>query len=423
MEVRQANTGIGNRPPYFRRRVEKVDVRTGTAGSTPYSRIALIGNALPRRCGIATYTCDVFKALRDRFPEVAIDFYAMNDPGRCYAYPDEVTGVIRQEEIGDYARTARRIEENGAQLVWVQHEFGIFGGPAGAHLLTLLERLSIPVFVTLHSVVDVPSLEQRDVMDRLVRVSDRLIVMVEKGRSILKTVYGVPNRQIAVISHGAPDRVYIDPSLAKPAFGLAGSKVLLTFGLLSPNKGIETMIEAMPAILAAHPDASYVVAGATHPHLVAREGERYRDDLKALAERLGVGAHVQWFDNFLDHENLLDLIAAADIYITPYLDQKQITSGTLSYAVALGKPLVSTPYHHAAEIIGPGNGILAEPGDVRAFATAVCDLLDDDGLRRNMAQNAYLLGRSMTWRRNVEAAMADFSHRGNSLSPLLRVSV
>lgn len=382
---------------------------SGPAKPAPLSHIALIGNALPRRCGLATYTSHMFDALGARYPALTVDFYVMNDPGRHYDYPRTVTGVIREEEVEDYVRAARRIEASGAQLVWVQHEFGIFGGRAGAHLLKLLERLSLPIAVTLHSVLDRPSKAQREVMERLIRRADRLIVMAEKGRSILRTVYGAPDRKLSVIPHGVPDRPLLPPDSAKPAFGLAGRKVLLTFGLLSPNKGIETMIEAMPAILAEHEDAEYVVAGATHPHLIAREGERYRDRLKEMAERLRVGDRIHWLDAFLDQDRLLDLIAAADIYVTPYLGLTQITSGTLSYAVALGKPVISTPYHHAVEIVGPDNGILAGPGDAGAFAAAANRLLGDDGLRRRMAQNAYARGRSMVWRRNVEASMAEFA--------------
>jgi len=390
-------------------RLNEMDIWVGSGGRPPLSRIALIGNAMPRRCGIATYTSHVLDALRERYPALEVDLYAMNDPGGRYDYPSSVTGVIRQDEVDDYLRTVRRIEASGAELVWVQHEFGIFGGPAGAHLLRLLERLSVPVAVTLHTIVERPSLDQRRVMERLIRASDRLIVMAQKGRSILKAVYGVPDRMIAIIPHGVPDRPFLDPALTKPDFDLAGRNALLTFGLLSPNKGIETMIEAMPAILAAHPDTDYVVAGATHPHLVAREGERYRDGLMDRAERLGVSARVRWIDSFLDQSDLLDLIAAADIYVTPYLDLNQITSGTLSYAVALGKPVVSTPYHHAAEIVGADNGIFANPGDAGAFAGAVCRLLGDEELRLAMAFNAYSRGRSMLWRRNVEASMAEFA--------------
>jgi glycosyltransferase involved in cell wall biosynthesis len=372
------------------------------------SRIALIGNALPRQCGLATYTSHVLGALRERYPALDVDFYAMNDPGAVYDYPPSVTGVIRQDEIGDYRRAADAIAAGGAEIAWVQHEFGIFGGPAGLHLLELLERLPIPVAITLHSVIDRPGLAQRRAMDRLIRAADLLIVMAEKGRAILTSVYGVPDANIRVIPHGVPDRPFTAPALAKPAFGLSGKKALLTFGLISPNKGIETMIEAMPAILAAHPDALYVVAGATHPHLVAHAGEAYRDGLKELAERLGVAQSLRWIDRFLDQEELLDLIAAADIYVTPYLDLGQITSGTLAYAVALGKPVVSTPYHHAAEIVGPRNGMLVRAGAPGDFAGAINTLLGDDPLRQGMALSAYALGRTMLWRRNVEAAMAGF---------------
>jgi len=363
-------SNIGGRIVHPRLKITDVKVRAVTPASL--SRIALVGNALPRLCGIATYTSHVFEALQDRFPTLTIDLFAMNDPGRSYDYPETVTFPIRQEDVDDYLHAADLIEQNGVELVWVQHEFGIFGGPAGMHLLALLERLSIPVAITLHSVVESPSSEQRAVMDRLIRCSSRLIVMAEKGRSILKTIYSVPDRKIAVIPHGVPDRPFTSPALVKPASGLDAKNILLTFGLLSPNKGIETMIEAMPKILADHPDTEYVVAGATHPHLLAHEGELY-------------------------------------VYVTPYLDLNQITSGTLSYAVALGKPVVSTPYYHAAEIIGSGNGILAARGDPDAFAMALCKLLGDEQLRWQMAQRAYALGRTMVWRRNVEAAMAEMT--------------
>ena len=391
------------------RPVDEAELHGGAPEGRAPRHIALLGNALPRRCGLATYTAHVHEALRARYPGLAIDYYAMNDPGRSYAWPDHVTGVIRQDEPADYRAAADRIARSGAELLWVQHEFGIFGGPAGAHLLELLERLAIPVVVTLHSVVDLPTPEQRAVMDRLARCAARLIVMAEKGRAILRVIYGVPDRRIAVIPHGVPDRPFLPPDAAKPGFGLAGRKVLLTFGLLSPNKGIETMIEAMPAIRAAHPDALYVIAGATHPHLVRHEGERYRDGLRALAARLGVEAGIVWLDRFLDQDELLDLIAAADVYVTPYLDLKQITSGTLAYAVALGKPVISTPYHHAAEIVGEGNGRLVGPGETAAFAAAACELLGDTDLRARLAGKAWAMGRTMIWPRNVEAAMREFA--------------
>ena len=261
------------------RRLEEMHEWSGLIGFEPLSRIALIGNAMPRRCGLATYTSHVFDALRARFPAMRIDHYVMNDPGETYDYPASVTGVIREQELADYLAAADRIDASGAELVWIQHEFGIFGGPAGAHLLALVERLSVPVAVTLHTILDRPDRDQRAVMDRLIRASARLVVMAEQGRAILENVYGVPHGKIMVVPHGVPDRPYMPPALAKPRFGLAGRKVLLTFGLLSPNKGLETMIEALPAILRDHPDTVYVIAGATHPHLLAHEGERYRQNL------------------------------------------------------------------------------------------------------------------------------------------------
>ena len=390
------------------RLLERSKARTEAADGEALRHIALLGNSLPRRCGLATYTSHVHDALRERYPALAVDFYAMNDPGRTYDYPRCVTQTIRQDIVADYRRAGERIEASGAELLWVQHEFGIFGGPAGAHLLTLLERLTIPIAITLHSVVDLPSPEQRAVMNRLARSASRLIVMAEKGRAILRVIYGVPDRKIAVIPHGVPDRPFIPPASAKPDFGLADRKVLLTFGLLSPNKGIETMIEAMPSILADHPDAVYVIAGATHPHLVRHEGERYRKGLREIAARRGVGGQLRWLDRFLEQDELLHLISAADVYITPYLDLKQITSGALSYAVAMGKPVISTPYHHAAEIIGEANGMLVGPGEVAGFAGAVRALLADAELRQRMARQAYTMGRAMIWPRNVEAAMTEF---------------
>jgi glycosyltransferase involved in cell wall biosynthesis len=391
------------------RRLEDMDGPYGVAARAPFSRIALLGNALPRRCGLATYTSHVFDALRARFPEMGVDHYAMNDADRTYDYPSSVTGTLRQEELDDYLDAAERIEASGAELLWVQHEFGIFGGAAGAHLLALVERLSIPVAVTLHTVLDRPAPAQRAVMDRLIRASARLVVMTETGRAILADGHDVPQRKLMVVPHGVPDRPYTPPDRVKARFGLQGRRVLLTFGLLSPNKGIETMIEAMPAILLDHPDTVYVIAGATHPHLLAREGERYREHLQDLAGRLGVAGNIRWIDSFLDQESLLDLIEAADLYVTPYLNLDQVTSGTLSYAVALGKPVVSTPYRHAAELIGPANGLLVEPGASGAFAAAIGRLLGDEALRFRMAHKAYALGRTMVWRRNVEDSMAGFA--------------
>ncbi len=366
-------------------------------------RIALIGNYPPRLCGIATFTFDVHAALRAAFPETAVDVYAMQDPGSHHQYPPAVTCTIAQDDLSDYRAAAHRINISGAQVVLIQHEYGIFGGDAGVHLLRLLDRVSAPVVVTLHTVLESPNADQRSVLDALARRASRLIVMAEKGREILQRVNGVEPSKIAVVPHGVPDRPFTDAEANKAQFDFDGRDILLTFGLLSPNKGIETVIEALPAIVSTHPNVLYVVLGATHPHLVAREGEAYRDRLIALAATRGVARNVRFIDGFLEQELLLDYLAAADIYVTPYLNEAQITSGTLSYAVALGKPVVSTPYWHATELLADGIGILAPFGDSDAFVRAINGLLDDPAGTAAMRKRAYAIGRDMIWPRLADA--------------------
>ncbi|WP_367120043.1 glycosyltransferase family 4 protein [Sphingomonas sp.] len=369
-------------------------------------RVALIGNSPPRLCGISTFTRDVREALIAADPALAVDLYAMDDPGSAHAYGPEVVCSIAQEDLADYVQAARRINESGAEVVIVQHEYGIFGGPAGALLLKLLDRVDAPVVVTLHTVLEYPNSEQRAVIEALARRAFKLVVMARKGVEILKAVHGIGGEQVAIVPHGVPDRPLLDTEALKPAFGFDGHCVLLTFGLLSPNKGIETMIRALPRIVAAHPDALYVILGATHPHLVAREGEAYRESLAALALELGVSDHVRFIDGFLDQERLLDYLQATDIYVTPYLSPTQITSGTLSYSVALGKPVVSTPYWHAEELLDDSIGQLVPFGDVEGFADTINDLLDQPDLLRRMGQSAYEVGRTMTWDRFARAYLA-----------------
>ncbi|MES2442007.1 MAG: glycosyltransferase [Pseudomonadota bacterium] len=368
--------------------------------------IALIGNFLPRKCGLATYTTDVFNALRDRFPDLAVDVYAMDDhPGR-YAYPPEVTRAIPQDDRSAYLDAARAIEASGAQALWIQHEYGIYGGPAGELLIALIDRLSIPVIATLHTVLEKPSADERRVMEALLRRSARVIVMAEKGREILKRVHGVDDRKVVMIPHGVPDRDFLDPDLLKPRFGWEGREVVLTFGLLAPNKGIETMIEAMPEIVAARPQALYVVLGATHPNLVAHEGELYRDRLAAMVADKGLADHVRFVDAFVEQDELLDYLQASDIYATPYSNPAQITSGTLSYAVGVGKAVISTPYVHATEILADGHGVIVDFGDSAAFAREIIALLSDKGAREALSARAYARGRTMVWQQLAETTTA-----------------
>ena len=379
--------------------IQGLDARSGNF----VPRIALIGNSPPRLCGIATYTRDVSAAIRTSFPDIAIDLYAMNDPGSAHHYGPEVVCSIAQENLKDYVQAARRINESRADVVLVQHEYGIFGGPAGALLLRLLDRVEAPVVVVLHTVLESPNADQRTVIDALARRASKLIVMAQRGREMLMRIHGLSPEKIAVVPHGAPDRPRQADSALREGFGFSGRKVLLTFGLLSPNKGIETMIRAMPTIVERHPDALYVVLGATHPHLVAREGEAYRQRLIALAGELNVGNHVRFIDGFLEQQALLDYLQAADVYVTPYLSVTQITSGTLSYAVALGKPVVSTPYWHAVELLADEVGILVPFGDSAGFADAILRLLDDPELLDAMGARAYAIGRGTTWDKLADA--------------------
>jgi glycosyltransferase involved in cell wall biosynthesis len=371
------------------------------------TKLALIGNFLPRQCGLATFTTDVYQALRDRFPDIQVDVYAMDDhPGR-YDYPPAVVAAIPQNELSAYVSTARAIDASGAQAIWVQHEYGIYGGPAGEHLLALLDRTTLPVIVTLHTILEKPSADERRVLEGLLRRSARVIVMAERGREILQRVYGANPRQIVMIPHGVPDRELTDPDLLKPRFGWEGREVVLTFGLLAPNKGIETIIEALPAVIANHPNLLYVVLGATHPNLKAHEGERYRDSLMALAAEQGVGDHIAFVDAFLEHDELIDYLQAADIYATPYLNPAQITSGTLSYAIGVGKAVVSTPYVHATEILADGHGVLVDFRDSAAFARELDRLLSNERDRTNLSARAYARGRTMIWPRLAEATVAE----------------
>lgn len=377
-----------------------------TPRSNALRHVALIGNYLPRKCGLATYTTHTWLALKDRYPDLQVDVYAMDDhPGR-YDYPAEVTRSIPQNERSAYLDAARAIEASGAQALWIQHEYGIYGGPAGELLIALLDRLTIPVIATLHTVLENPNPDERRVMDALLRRCAKVIVMAERGRDILKKVHGCDDRRIVMIPHGVPDRPLADPNALKPRFGWQGREVVLTFGLLAPNKGIEVMIEALPAIVAERPNLLYVVLGATHPNLVAHEGEAYRERVRALAEERGVADHVQFIDAFVEQDELIDYLQAADIYATPYLNPAQITSGTLSYAVGVGKAVVSTPYIHATEILADGHGVLVDFGDSQGFAREILRLLNDGNARAELSARAYARGRTMIWPRLAEAGTA-----------------
>jgi glycosyltransferase involved in cell wall biosynthesis len=365
-------------------------------------RLAVIGNALPRRCGIATFTTDLHRALSVARPTVQTGIVAMTDAGHHYDYPPIVNVQIRETCLSDYRQAADVLNAARIDLVSLQHEFGIFGGEAGGAIVGLLERLTMPVVTTLHTVLKNPTRPQRRVLEAIVSASGKVIVMAEKGRALLQTVYGVAADKITVIPHGIPDVRFSEPEAAKQRCGFAGQMVILTFGLLSPNKGIEVMIEAMPAILKNRPDALYVILGATHPTLVRNHGETYRHGLMDRVQALGLTEHVVFLDQFVDYETLLDFIAACDVYVTPYLNEAQMTSGTLAYSFGLGKAVVSTPYWHAEELLAEGRGVLVPFGDSAALSREISDLLTDDARRQALRTRAYADSRSMTWERTAE---------------------
>jgi glycosyltransferase involved in cell wall biosynthesis len=377
---------------------------------TPLRRIAVIGNSLPRRCGIATFTTDLQRAISDSRPNLVASIVAMTDHGQTYDYPASVALQIKDDTIEAYVRAAAFLNAGRFDIVSLQHEFGIFGGEAGAHILELLSRLTMPIVTTMHTVLAEPTGVQRAVTDRIIEMSSKIVVMANKGRELLRNVYGVPDEKIEVIAHGIPDFPFVEPDAAKAALGFNFRSVILTFGLLSPSKGIEVMIDAMPSILKQRSDAVYVVLGATHPNLVRDQGEAYRDSLMTRVRELGVEDHVVFLDQFVDQSTLLQFISMCDVYVTPYLNEAQMTSGTLAYSFGLGKPVVSTPYWHARELLADGRGTLVSFGDAAETGNAIAQLLTNDTRRQAMRERAYASSRSMTWKCAAERYLTAFEN-------------
>lgn len=373
-------------------------------------RIAFLGNYLPRLCGIATFTHDLCEAISEAASETQCYAGAVNDRLEGYEYPSRVRFEIVEKDVDSYRRAADFLNFNNADVLCLQHEFGIYGGPSGGHILALLNELRMPVVTTLHTILEKPDPNQTKVMDGLILRSDRLVVMAQKGLDILKKTYGVDEAMVDLIPHGIPDIPFTDSNLSKKQFGIEGRTVLLTFGLLGPGKGIEYVIEALPEIVRAHPEVVYVVLGATHPHLVAREGEKYRLGLERLAEDFGVKKHLVFFNRFVSLDDLSEFIKATDVYLTPYLNEAQITSGTLAYVFGAGKAVVSTPYWHAQELLADGLGTLVPFRDPGAIAQGVCSFLDDPAHMESTRRKAYEIGRSMIWPAVAERYMESFRH-------------
>ncbi len=377
-------------------------------GHSRVRKIAFVGDHLPRQCGIATFTSDLLAAVAIAHPQSQCFSVSVNDIKGGYEYPEVVRFEIEEQDLSSYLRAADFLNISNVDIVCLQHEFSIFGGPAGGHILALVRELRMPVVTTLHTILREPRADQRRVMHELVSLSTRLVVMAERGRQMLQEIYQAPPAKIDFIPHGIPDVGFVDPTFFKDQFGVEGRVVLLTFGLLSPNKGIEYVLNALPHILAEFPDVVYIVLGATHPNELREHGEAYRLSLEILAKKRNIEKNVIFYNRFVELENLKEFIGAADLYITPYLNEAQITSGTLAYTFGAGKAVVSTPYWHAAELLAEDHGVLVPFRDAGAIAREVIGLLHDDTRRHAIRKNAYRLGREMVWSNVAQLYMRSF---------------
>src|SRR6202521_686592 len=369
------------------------------------SRIAVIGNYLPRHCGIATFTTDLCAAISAEYGTARLLALPVNDTEQGYDYPARVRWSLAQDDLTSYQEAAEFLNFNNIDMVCLQHEYGIFGGPAGSHILHLLRGLKMPAVTTLHTVLREPNPDQLVVMEEIAELSDRLIVMSQLSSQFLQEIYKVPGSKIDMVPHGVPDLPFLDPNFYKDRFGVEGKAVLLTFGLLSPNKGIENVIQAMPRILSKHKNVAYIVAGATHPHLLRREGDQYRSYLQALAKEMGVESRVIFHDRFASPEEMAEFIGAADIYITPYRNEGQVVSGTLAYALGAGKAIISTPYWHAVEWLDDRRGGWVRFQTPGRIARKTIELLDTPALRHAMRKRAYLFARDMVWKKAAQGYM------------------
>jgi glycosyltransferase involved in cell wall biosynthesis len=360
-------------------------------------KVAIVGTYVPRRCGIATFSSDLLTALRTGASETEWSAVAMNDTPEGYDYPPEVHFEVGQKVLADYRLAVDFLNMNQVEAVCLQHEFGIYGGNQGSYILRPLQNLRMPIITTLHTVLQEPRADQKEIITAIGQLSDRVVVMSRKARQILRKVYGIAGDRIAVIPHGVPDMPFLDASYHKDQFGMVGKKVILTFGLLSPGKGIEYVIEALPEIVAVHPDAIFVVIGATHPEVRRQEGEAYRLSLQQRARELGVDDHVVFHNQYIDTRTLTEFLSTADVFVTPYVNQEQIVSGVLSYALGAGKAAVSTPYWYAEEVLANGRGRLVPFRDAGAIGREVTDLLSNDVARDTIRKKAYTHARDMVW--------------------------
>ncbi|MGC2481302.1 MAG: glycosyltransferase family 4 protein [Candidatus Sulfotelmatobacter sp.] len=394
--------------PFVQEKTSSIHAQWHSKPSLP-SRIAVIGNYLPRQCGIATFTTDLCSAISAEYGNARLLALPVDDTEEGYDYPARVRWSLAQDDLTAYQEAAEFLNFNNIDMVCLQHEYGIFGGPAGSHILHLLRRLKMPLVTTLHTVLREPDPNQLMVMEEIAELSDRLIVMSQLSSQFLQEIFKIPGSKIDMVPHGVPDLPFLDPNFYKDKFGVEGKAVLLTFGLLSPNKGIENVIQALPQILSRHKNVVYLVAGATHPHILRREGEKYRASLQALAKEVGVESQVIFHNRFASPEEMAEFIGAADIYITPYRHEAQVVSGTLAYALGAGKAIISTPYWHAIELLDDRRGALVPFQNPDAIAQKTIELLDTPAIRHAMRKRAYLFAREMIWKRVAQGYMGSFS--------------
>ena len=362
-------------------------------------KIAVIGNYLPRQCGIATFTTDLSQSLaRELKTEENLINIAIDDIPQGHNYPHQVKFRIRQDVQSDYFWAADYLNANQYDAAIVQHEYGIFGGEDGEHILHMIKSLKMPVITNLHTVLENPTEGQRKVMEGLAKYSDRLLVMSKKAFDILTKVYGIDRKMIAFIPHGIPDAEFKTPGVFNNKFELGDKDVILTFGLLGPDKGIESMIKAMPAIVKEHPNTLYLILGQTHPHVLKKSGDSYRNSLEQLVKDLGMENNVVFHNQFAKLETLVQYIQTSKIYAIPYLKKEQITSGTLAYALGVGAAVVSTPFWHAEELLADGRGRLVQFNDSEEMAKQINHLLSNDHEREVMRFKGYQYARSMVWK-------------------------
>lgn len=389
----------------------------------PAKKVAFVSSYAPRRCGIATFTSVLINCVELAGGEGFEPQVIAMQPGAELQYDKPVKLTIRKDIKYDYTSAADYLNFSDVDIVSIQHEFGLFGGKGGSYLSLLLERLNKPVITTLHTVLEKPPAKYFSSLTGVCEASDKVIVMNKRGVKMLRDIYGVPERKIKLIPHGIPDLPFTDSHHYKHGLGLTGRKIILTFGLISKNKGIEIVLKALPTIVKSYPSILYIVLGATHPEVLRREGQSYKFKLERMVRDLGLQKNVVFYNRFVNDKELFQFLGAADVYVTPYLHKQQLTSGTLAFAVGAGKAVVSTPYWAAQELLAKGRGKLVRFGDSEHIAHSVIELLSNKSLFYRMKRKAYEYGRSMTWPKIGQAYWELFSLQTPFIPIPLRSSV